>query len=172
MLTLDANSRTALTFLGGLLLFYFTYLFFNPVEFVDISGKTPFNHVIVIFIFGLWLTALFGRKQVDEYRALTFRERLNTLKAWNAAFARSPRWLSILTLSFFAFALINIILLKSVPTAEVIDGKYFYLLPGSGIKEIAQREFFVMKSDQLKIQSAIYIGMLGMSIGLLLARRN
>jgi hypothetical protein len=173
MIRLNDSAKTMLTIVGGLGLSYGLYIYFNAIAVIDNSEGIPLSTPLTVTVFVIWLAAILTLNQIGDFKTMDIKTRLNPIKFWGAMFKGTPKWVFILSISFFIFGMINIgLMISHFGVTGIIDGKHVIHNHGQIISELTENEFMIAKSKELKAITAGHILFLGMGTGILYPRKK
>ncbi|GAA4840690.1 hypothetical protein [Algivirga pacifica] len=137
---------------------------------IYIGDSIPFVWMLHLGIFVVWVPAVLLLKDNPELQQLNASKNKNPLKFYGILFKNAPKPVMVISLFFFAYAMINFFLFMQsggggVPS--IIDGKYVINNHGNIIKELTEAEFFKMKANEIRGFSGHWIAFYSLSMGIL-----
>jgi hypothetical protein len=136
---------------------------------IDILSNFPFIWLLHLGIFVVWIPTIFEirkRQQLEQKHSLT---KNNPLSFFKVMFSRTPKWLTIVAIVGFIYAIINFSLafLSQTGTPDIKDGQYILQNHGQLIRIITEQEYHHDQANEARGFSGHWIAFYGIALAVL-----
>jgi hypothetical protein len=136
---------------------------------IDILSNFPFIWLLHLGIFVVWIPTVFEirkRQQLEQKHSLT---KNNPLSFFKLMFSRTPKWLTIVAIVGFIYAIINfsLVFLSQTGTPDIKDGQYILQNRGQLIRIITEQEYHHYQANEARGFSGHWIAFYGIALAVL-----
>ncbi|MBS3945508.1 MAG: hypothetical protein KGZ42_08415 [Melioribacter sp.] len=137
------------------------------------SDKVPFVWLLHVGIFVVWLPVVFILTKNEELKA--FRQsgtlnQLNPVAASKIFFRQTPRWLTIIAVAGFFYAIINFVFFMTTShfgVPDIKDGQFILHNHGKLIKTLTEQEYHHYKANEVRGFSGHWLAFYGLAAAIL-----
>lgn len=138
----------------------------------DVKERIPFVWVLHIGIFLIWLPVILELRKNEELRSLQDSGSIRSLNPkvmFSILFKNTPRWLIILIICCFVYAVINFVLfiISGPGNVEMRNGQYTLESNGKTIAVLTESRYHYYRSQQLRGFSGHWIAFYAAVLGIL-----
>ncbi len=139
---------------------------------IDVTERIPFVWILHLGIFVVWIPAILVLRKNEDLRKLQksgLLTRMNPFGFFKIIFKNVPRWLIVIAIVGFFYAIINFMLFvatqRGVP--DIQNGQYVLQSHGTLIKTLTEQEYHHFKANEVRGFSGHWIAFYGIAMAVL-----